>query len=376
MRKFYGLFLLAFLILVACNKLAETNNKPYNFVINGTVEKLTPDLLVHLLHAEEGIGLVPFDSTIVKSDHSYQIKATVETPDQFYLQCENQMVLIWGESEDITVDFKGKDIRKSHIETIGHTSIKGGRNNELIDRMRRHNSIINQMESAWISSLQELNDNKSTEELIQEKVIPFVAKTRKIFNDQLLKEYADCNSIVVLLSSYDDEDFDKAVQFLSVTNPTNSFIQHYIKQREAARSRFDVGFNAPYFAYANKEGKQIDLNDYRSNLLVVNFWASWSDPCRNELKNLKRIYQEYHKKGVEFLSVSIDVDKDEWLRAVEEESMPWEQLMTNDVGKKVMYDYQFNIIPFIILLDEQGKIISINLRGDELSEVLNKQLNN
>ena len=149
-------------------------------------------------------------------------------------------------------------------------------------------------------------------------------------------------------------------------------IRHCFEQAEIKekRERMQEGNPAPEFTFQNLKGKETKLSKFKGKVLVLDFWASWCGPCRQEIPNMKKYYEEFKDKGVEFLSVSIDAKKDAWTKALGEEKMAWQQGCVTDAGKSVMNTYQFGGIPFIILIDKDGKIYKKNLRGEKIKEAI------
>jgi peroxiredoxin/uncharacterized protein (DUF4415 family) len=133
----------------------------------------------------------------------------------------------------------------------------------------------------------------------------------------------------------------------------------------------DIGKIAPTFTLPNETGKLVSLESYRGKFLLIDFWASWCGPCRAENPNLLKAYQSYHDKGFEILSISMDKDSTNWLKAIKEDRLPWTQvsdLKANDSLLTTLYGIK--IIPLNFLLDKEGKIIARNLRGPDLEKVL------
>ena len=134
---------------------------------------------------------------------------------------------------------------------------------------------------------------------------------------------------------------------------------------------FIVGIEAPDFTSNTPEDKPLSLKDLRGKVLLVDFWASWCGPCRRENPNVVLMYNKYHAKGFEILSVSLDNDKTRWLGAIQQDGLVWNHVSDlkgwqNEAAKK----YAVTSIPQTILLDKEGKIIARNLRGEALGEAL------
>ena len=121
------------------------------------------------------------------------------------------------------------------------------------------------------------------------------------------------------------------------------------------------------------EDRDVQLSQWvgKGNYVLVDFWASWCGPCRNEMPNVVACYEKYHDKGFEVVGVSFDQKKDLWIKAVQQMGMRWPQ-MSDLKGWKCAAAETYGVvsIPSNVLVDPKGKIIAMDLRGANLANKL------
>jgi thiol-disulfide isomerase/thioredoxin len=168
-----------------------------------------------------------------------------------------------------------------------------------------------------------------------------------------------------------------AYNSLSVSNKTCS-VGKAMEITINTAKQSEVGVRAANFELITSTGKKVRLADFKGKYLLIDFWASWCLPCRQENPNVVAAFKKYNNKNFTVLSISIDNknERNAWLQAIKTDKLPWTQALDNyKPGISIKGLYGVTTIPANVLIDPAGKIVAKNIKGLELHQTLAALLN-
>jgi len=132
----------------------------------------------------------------------------------------------------------------------------------------------------------------------------------------------------------------------------------------------------PDFSYTvGLEGKPISLADYRGKVVLIDFWATWCQPCLAEIPNIRAVYKKYHSKGFEVIGVSFDRDETVLREFIKENQLPWRQIFAGEKqSSPVAQKYRIRGIPAQFLISREGKVISVDARSNRLDKLVEAEI--
>ena len=136
-----------------------------------------------------------------------------------------------------------------------------------------------------------------------------------------------------------------------------------------------IGSKALEFSGPNPDGKTLSFGELKGKVTILDFWAAWCKPCRAENPNVVSVYNKYHEKGLEIISISLDKNREDWIKAIAADQMDWHHISSLAYfDDPIAKQYNIRAIPATFILDENGVIVAKDLRGPALGAQIEKML--
>ena len=275
-------------------------------------------------------------------------------------------------------------------DNIGESIVKGSSNNDeynlyRLNYIEKLNAIENHRKE--VAEARKNNDTELLIDLKEER--KRLVTSRNFYAFDFIAEHPNSDVSLLILESQligSNQNLEKLKNSIVILkdvinkNATNKLIgrklETFIGIKEG-QANTEVGKVAPDFSAPKPNGDMLALNDIKGKVTIIDFWASWCKPCRRENPNVVKVYEKYHDKGLEIISVSLDKggQKARWLKAIDDDNMNWHHVSNLKFwNEPVARLYNVSGIPATFILDEDGKIVAKKLRGDALDRQIAQML--
>ncbi|MBR4066747.1 MAG: AhpC/TSA family protein [Bacteroidaceae bacterium] len=258
--------------------------------------------------------------------------------------------------------------------------IKGG---TLNDRYNAHMSASDSLRAA-VSALQARYDSlragrkfrsaslvndtlRSEQEKLRDLTAAFLSA-----NDNVITAYTIYSNVVMRESGL--KEARKMYNSLGEGAKASQY-GRMLKERVDIMAKTDQGAKAPDFTLSDIDGNEVRMSAVKGKIKIIDFWASWCGPCRLNNPALRKLYEEYHPKGLEIIGVSLDTSKAAWEKAVEKDGLIWFNVSSlKGWDCDIVRLYNVKAVPSLFILDEYNNIMATGLRGEQLKEFLKENL--
>lgn len=346
------------------------------FTINGTIKNPSKLKMVYLLQADSATQYNVVDSAVLTPEGKYKFKRQSAYVNLYKLKADtNQFNLIAQNGEEIELNTDLTDSQHAYTISGSEASEKLKAFDDFTKVYKDKNDKVQAEFEAKSKNSRQQSDS------LLKVYVPVFQKNMAAYSDLVLKFIHDNKNSLAAFDAASTLDVVKyEPQLIAYTDGINDdlsknpAVQNFIKTMNKAKP-LSIGHKAPDFTINSVAGKPVRLADYKGKYVMIDFWASWCIPCRQENPNVVKQYTHFKAKGFNVLGVSLDNDKGAWQKAIYADQLAWTQ--TSDLKGfegAVEQLYHIQAIPSNFIIDPQGNIVAKNIRGAELEAFLNKTI--
>ncbi|MGQ7855875.1 redoxin domain-containing protein [Pedobacter sp. WC2501] len=364
---------LSLIMLIA---IAFTACKPKDsFTIDGTFQNLGKEKKV-FLYGMQNSNMVAIDSTNLSEKGEFKFIRKTPSVDFFRVSVGNhEFMLIAKNGDEIKLEADLAD------KTMAY-KISGANEVEKLSELNAiRNNFSKQVEKLQADFEAKVATQPQNRAAVLESMKPQYESYINQLNTQIIKFAKDNKGTLAsfyAMNTLSPQEFEgELVKFADEVKEEikgNATVDAFVKQMALLKA-VQVGQVAPAFTINTADNKPVSLSDYKGKYVLIDFWASWCQPCRQENPNVVKVYNKYKNKNFDIIGISLDTDKAAWLGAVKADGLTWTHVSElKDFNGETVKKYQVQAIPTSYLVDPAGKIVAKNLRGDELEGFLAKTL--
>ncbi|HLN54475.1 MAG TPA: TlpA disulfide reductase family protein [Bacteroidales bacterium] len=335
-----------------------------HYVVKGKIEG--SDSLTFYLQKRENGQTVTLDSAVSKKGSFTMKGGAVKYPELVQLVAGDtrKRTSFYLENSEITVE--------GTLDSLYNAEIKGSKTQDEYRSFVESNKPLTESYSKLYADYQTASQSgdaaKVTEiEKKADELQKQMLENQKNFVINNPSSYVSPSLLASLAYDMEPTEIESIINKFDTTIANLQQVKD-LRQRVEMMKAVSVGQKAPDFTMNDVDGKPVSLSSkIGPKLLLVDFWAAWCGPCRQENPNVVKVYNEFNKKGFDILGVSLDQNREDWVKAIADDKLAWTHVSDlqywNNAAAKL---YAVQAIPANFLLDENGTIIGRNLRGEDL----------
>lgn len=297
----------------------------------------------------------------------------------------NFYTLVVGEKNFLLIGKNGDELefKTDYTDTTNTYSIDGSSDSEKIRDFNKisneYGKIYQQIQTDY-STL--INNNPEAKDSIYNALMPKFQANMDKYSEiafRFVQDNKDNLAGFFAAGTIDQNKYEQELiayaEEIKSKFPNNKAVQSFVSKMAAIKP-VSIGQMAPQFELPDTEGKVVKLSEYKGKYVLLDFWASWCAPCREENPNIVKQFEAFKNKGFTVVGISLDDNKNAWLKAIKDDNLNWPHLSElKRWDGLVTNQYRVEGIPASFLLDPSGKIVAKNLRGPDLQQFLAKTLN-
>jgi len=372
------------LYIVLTLPVAAFAQEPQAFVIKGKIGNLNAPAKAYLAYQ---VGATKVIDSAVITNGSFSFGGNVLNP-------TNASLLLDHKGNGLTKTDSTADVLNFYVEKgeLAITStdsaykavITGSKINDdskrLIGQLKPINDRAKELNAEKRSASEAQMNSAEFQNKLEEKFKELQIEQKAVIKMFILSNPNSYLSILALYSvggpSPDPSELDTLYNSLSPDLKNMEAAKVFKSQLDALRTT-SVGVMAPDFTQNDINGVPVKLSSFRGKYVLLDFWASWCGPCREENPNVVKAYNKYKDKNFTILSVSLDKPegRNSWLAAIKSDGLSWTQVSDLKFwSNEAATLYSITSIPSNFLIDPNGKIIAKDLRGGDLENMLEQVL--
>jgi len=269
------------------------------------------------------------------------------------------------------------------MDSIYSSKISGSKENDLFNAFTVEIKKFNERKQHNMLEFQEARKNMDNQTIVRLQTENAVlVNEEKLFKKDFLEKNNTTLLAVMLLNEMftrQELTIEESKKLFAGINPKleNNAIVKQIKTKLEAAQIAQIGGMAPDFSGPTPDGSTLTLQEALGKVTLIDFWASWCRPCRQENPNVVNVYNQYKDLGFKIISISLDKpgDKERWLKAIADDKMDWQHISNLEYwSEPIARLYGVKAIPATYILDESGRIVAKDLRGPALGKKIGELL--